>query len=87
MIFFQNQFHQAIHIGRHFDHEVAVRFALVQASGLFQKVVILINFSCQVVIKVLPEEPENRGFANALIVQYAGDFSFDVFFSLQAAIL
>ena len=64
-----------------------MRLALVQATGLFQEVIILINFPSEVVIKILSKETQNRRFANAIIVQYAGDFSFGILPSLQTPTL
>ena len=60
-----------------------MRLALAQATGLFQKVIILINLAGEVVIKILSKETQNYRLSNAIIVKYAGDFSFDIFPGLQ----
>ena len=60
-----------------------MRLALAPATGLFQEVIILINLAGVVVIKILSEETQNCRFSNAVIVKYAGDFSFDVLPGLQ----
>ena len=64
-----------------------MRLALVQATGLFQEVIILINFPGEVIIKILSKETQNCRFANAVIVKYAGDFSLDILPGLQTPTL
>ena len=61
-----------------------MRLALVQATSLFQEAIVLVNFSGEAVIKILSEETQHCRFANAVIVKYAGDFSFDILPGLQS---
>lgn len=86
LVFGKDEFDESVGAGGGVEEAFVIAHATLFDAGGLQGFFVFADVAGEVVVEVVAEELQDAGFADAVVVEHAGDFALDVFFAAHAAV-